>query len=95
MEVDAQGDLVLHIADEQIRLHKPLVYQEADGVRREIFGGYVLKGKYQVGFQSLEISEPFVMSSLYGVQLTIRQLKARGVKNRASSSWSSQIMQIN
>lgn len=32
-------------------MHKPLVYQEVEGVRQQIPGGYVLKGGRQVGFQ--------------------------------------------
>jgi len=36
LEVDRQGDLVLHAGGGQVRFHKPLVYQEIDGVRREI-----------------------------------------------------------
>jgi hypothetical protein len=51
MEVDAQGDLVLHTAVGPIRQQRPFIYQEVDGVRREILGGYVLKSKDQVGFQ--------------------------------------------
>src|SRR5262249_37797742 len=42
VEVDAQGDLVLHTAIGHIRQRKPLIYQEVGGVRQEIAGGYVL-----------------------------------------------------
>src|SRR3989441_11002889 len=42
LEVDAQGDLVLHVSDGQLRLQKPLVYQEVKGVRQEVAGSYVL-----------------------------------------------------
>ncbi|MDA2929354.1 SBBP repeat-containing protein [Acidobacteria bacterium AH-259-O06] len=51
LEVDDQGDLVLHTGGGEVRLQKPLVYQEVDGVRQEISGGYRLKGQHQVGFQ--------------------------------------------
>ncbi|MGQ0570273.1 MAG: DUF7948 domain-containing protein [Armatimonadota bacterium] len=51
LEVDAQGDLVLHVADGQIRMRKPLLYQEVDAGRRSVAGGYVLKGRDEVGFQ--------------------------------------------
>ncbi len=50
VEVDAQGDLVLHIGEGELRLLKPSVYQEPDGARRSIPGGYELTGKHQVGF---------------------------------------------
>ena len=36
LELDAQGDLVLHAAGTEARLRKPMVYQEVDGTRREI-----------------------------------------------------------
>jgi len=51
LEIDAQGDLVLHAADGDVRQHKPVVYQDIDGVRREIDGSYVRKGANRVGFQ--------------------------------------------
>jgi len=51
VEVDVQGDLVLHTAAGSIRQQKPAIYQELGGVRKEIPGGYVLKGKDQVGFK--------------------------------------------
>src|SRR5206468_2967557 len=40
--IDAHGDLVLQTAGGDIQLHKPLVYQEVDGVQQEISGRYVL-----------------------------------------------------
>jgi hypothetical protein len=51
-EIDAHGNLVLETGAErdQIRLHKPLVYQEANGARQEIPGGFVLQDKHQVSF---------------------------------------------
>ena len=51
LEIDAQGNLVVHTSGGKVRLQKPLVYQEADGVRREISGAYVLRGRRQVGFR--------------------------------------------
>jgi hypothetical protein len=50
LEVDPQGDLVLHTAAGAIRQRKPVIYQELDGVRKEIQGGYVFTDKHQVGF---------------------------------------------
>ncbi len=51
LEVDAQGDLLVHLGDEKVRFQKPYVYQESDGARQEIAGGYVLKEKDQVAFR--------------------------------------------
>src|SRR3989441_4352037 len=50
LEVDAHGDLVLHTAAGVIRQGKPVIYQEIDGARREINGGYVLDGAHRIGF---------------------------------------------
>src|SRR5438309_900804 len=51
LEVDGQGDLVLYTAVGAIRQRRPLIYQELADGRREIAGGYVLKGAESVGFQ--------------------------------------------
>ena len=56
IELDPAGDLVLSIEDQAgtapvIRMHKPVVYQEANGVRREIAGSYTLRGDRSVGFE--------------------------------------------
>src|SRR2546430_6629697 len=51
LEVDAQGDLVLHTAVGAIHQRRPMVYQELKDGRREIAGGYVLKGAEAVGVQ--------------------------------------------
>jgi hypothetical protein len=40
LDVDAQGDLVLHAAGNQLRQHRPRMYQEIDGKRIEIAGGF-------------------------------------------------------
>src|SRR5580765_6725850 len=51
LEIDRQGDLVLHAAGGEIRQRKPLIYQASQGVRKEITGGYVLKESCAVGFE--------------------------------------------
>src|SRR5882724_9962921 len=51
LEIDAQGELVLHTTGGDIRQHKPVIYQEIDGVRQEIAGGYVIKSGKRAGFQ--------------------------------------------
>src|SRR5216117_694021 len=63
LEIDAQGELVLHAADGDIRQRKPVIYQEIDGVQREIAGGYVRKGENRVGFQvaAYDRSQPLVI----------------------------------
>jgi hypothetical protein len=63
LEIDAKGELVLHAAGGAIRQRKPVIYQEIDGVRREIEGGYVLKGATRVGFQvaAYDLSRPLII----------------------------------
>jgi hypothetical protein len=51
MDVDAAtGDLLLEVGGATLRQHKPFVYQEVDGERREIESGYERKGGGRVGF---------------------------------------------
>ncbi len=51
IEINAEGDLVLHTAAGIVRQRRPVIYQTIDGVRREIDGAYVLKGAKRVGFK--------------------------------------------
>ncbi|TMG77584.1 MAG: hypothetical protein E6H80_00745, partial [Betaproteobacteria bacterium] len=63
LEVDAQGDLVLHAAGGVIRQQKPIIYQEIDGIRREIEGRYVRKGANRVSFKlaAYDTSRPLMI----------------------------------
>ena len=51
VRVDAAGNLALKVGDDEIRQHKPVIYQVVHGVRKQIEGGYVLKGKATAGFR--------------------------------------------
>lgn len=48
--VDRDGALVLDLGDDQFRMHRPLVYQEAGGRREEIAGAFTILGDHEVGF---------------------------------------------
>ena len=63
LRIDAQGDLLLDTPGGEIRQHKPLIYQEVDGVRREIAGAYVLNGDRQVSFEvaAYDAGEPLII----------------------------------
>jgi hypothetical protein len=50
MRVGPEGDLILETPLGEVRQLKPVIYQEAEGERRPIAGGYVLDGK-EVGFR--------------------------------------------
>src|SRR5439155_14144119 len=51
LEINAEGELVLHAGGEVIHQRVPVIYQEIDGVRTKIEGRYVLKDAHRVGFQ--------------------------------------------
>ena len=65
MTLDRNGELVFRIDGEDVRLKKPVIYQERDGARREIAGGYrIVDAKSQVvGFRLGEYdkSRPLVI----------------------------------
>ncbi|MBI3248637.1 MAG: SBBP repeat-containing protein [Deltaproteobacteria bacterium] len=44
LTADAEGNLLVQVADATLRLGKPVVYQEIAGVRREVSGHYALLG---------------------------------------------------
>jgi photosystem II stability/assembly factor-like uncharacterized protein len=52
LEIEANGDLVLHLpGGDEMRQPAPVLYQEIDGVRRAVTGGYVLQSENQIGFR--------------------------------------------
>ena len=52
VEVEAKtGDLLLGVGDDTIRQHKPVVYQETSGGRREVEGRYALRNGGRIGFE--------------------------------------------
>src|SRR6266516_2876737 len=63
IEIDTQGELVLHAARSDVRLRKPVIYQEIDGVRQEIAGRYVRKGANRIGFKvtAYDATRPLVI----------------------------------
>ena len=60
--LDAQGNLILRSSAGEVQLHKPLIYQEHDGIRTELAGSYELDGS-TVGFHvtSYDTSKPLVI----------------------------------
>ncbi len=52
LRIDASGDLVIQAGEDQIRLHKPVVYQASEGAARHFVDGhYVLKGDNRMSFE--------------------------------------------
>jgi hypothetical protein len=50
VRLDPAGNLVIQTAGGALRLHKPVIYQEVDGHRRAVTGGYRLKDNDEIGF---------------------------------------------
>jgi hypothetical protein len=50
-EISRMGDLLLHTAKGDMRQSKPVAYQEANGVKEEVFVNYVPNGVGRIGFQ--------------------------------------------
>ena len=63
VHIDARGELVLGVEGGEVRQHKPVVYQEVAGVKQEVAGRYVMKGKRQVGFRvaAYDPSRPLII----------------------------------
>jgi beta-propeller repeat-containing protein len=63
MRLNERGDLVLSVGGGVIRQRKPFVYQEVNGVRKEVASRYTLSGNLQVGFSVGEYdkSKPLVI----------------------------------
>jgi uncharacterized protein (TIGR03437 family) len=51
MRIAPEGDLLLGVAGGEVRQHKPVIYQEADGIRQPVEGRYIRKGSWRIGFE--------------------------------------------
>src|SRR4030095_7049674 len=63
LELDSQGDLLVHSAGRQMRMQKPSVYQEKDRVREEVAGHFTLNSEQEVGFDiaAYDAARPLVI----------------------------------
>jgi hypothetical protein len=63
MRVDAHGDLVLSVVGGEVKLQRPIIYQQVKGRRREISGKYALAAGHRVTFSvaPYDRSEPLVL----------------------------------
>ena len=81
IEVDATGDLAIHLGDGEVKQHKPVIYQQIDGARKEVAGRYEIvsaaksaQGETVVGFNisnydrsaKLIIDPVLVYATFYG-----------------------------
>lgn len=51
VRLDGSGDLLIATPSGEIRERKPVIYQEADGARQPVEGGYVIRGEREIGFE--------------------------------------------
>ena len=63
LRIDDQGDLLLGAEGSELRLHKPVVYQEINGERQSISGKFVIQKDHQVGFEvaRYDASKPLII----------------------------------
>jgi hypothetical protein len=63
VEIDRNGELVLQIGGEQVRQHRPVIYQEENGERLVVAGNYTFKSSREVGFEvgAYDESRPLVI----------------------------------
>ena len=66
MRINSHGDLILNIADGEVELQKPLIYQKVEGERREIAGNYTVDGLHRVSFSvpSYDRSAPLILDPI-------------------------------
>jgi hypothetical protein len=67
LEMNHQGDLVLHTRLGNVLQKRPFVYQQIKGSRKEIACNYVLAGSKSVGFQvgDFDPAEPLVIDPVF------------------------------
>lgn len=68
LEIDLNGDLVLHTTQGEIRQYKPVIYQMIQGMRRAVQGKYVQTGPHQIGFQvaAYDTTQPLIIDPILG-----------------------------
>jgi uncharacterized protein (TIGR03437 family) len=66
LEANSAGDLVARVTGEEIRLRRPVIYQQAGGRKRMIAGAYALNARNEVRFQTgaYDASKPLVIDPM-------------------------------
>jgi hypothetical protein len=67
LKIDKGGDLLLRLRSGDLRQLKPHIYQEVNGEKRAVDGGYVLRGKRIVGFHlgPYDTTKPLVIDPVF------------------------------
>src|SRR6185436_9955389 len=67
LRIDDGGDLVLATAAGELRLRRPLIYQETGGERQRVAGGYVLEeGKVRFQVEAWDRARPLPIEPVLG-----------------------------
>jgi hypothetical protein len=63
IEISPEGDLVLHSSKDEVRMRKPVIYQEFDGTKKPVEGSYLIMDEQTVGFQvaSYDTAQPLII----------------------------------
>jgi hypothetical protein len=63
MRIDARGDVVVSVPGGEVRLQKPVIYQQVKGERREVAGSYTIAGNHRIKFavSDYDRTEPLVL----------------------------------
>lgn len=72
ISIDAEGSLVLHLGGDELHFQSPIVYQESNGKRIPLDGGYLVQDQNHIGFQVSEydpnkplVIDPVLLYSTY------------------------------
>ncbi len=67
LELDGQGNLVVHTANGDVIQDAPVIYQDVAGTRHIVSGGYVLEPDDRVGFQlgTYDLTQPLVIDPVF------------------------------
>jgi hypothetical protein len=66
LELDSRGDALIGVAGGQVVLQKPVIYQETNGVRREIAGNYSIAHDHLIRFSvaAYDHTQPLIVDPL-------------------------------
>jgi hypothetical protein len=83
VSLDAGGNLVIAVDGGEVRFERPLIYQETNGARREIPGGYVLKGAREVAFKvgAYDPTRPLVIDPVLVYSTYLSLSEANNLEN--------------
>ncbi|MGA9509717.1 MAG: SBBP repeat-containing protein [Candidatus Sulfotelmatobacter sp.] len=63
IQLDSDGNLTLKVSGGELKFQSPVVYQQSNGMRLPVGGGYVVKDSTHIGFHiaSYDVSKPLVI----------------------------------